>query len=218
VPRSSLPARIGQAEGVNRPEAWLVRHGETEWSRDGRHTSITDLDLTPAGVDQARRLAPALAGVDFDLVLASPRRRARATAELVGHGDAGVEPDLAEWHYGDYEGMTTAAIRERAPGWLVWTHPVPGGEHAEDVAARADRVIDRVLAEATGRALLVSHGHFLRALTVRWLEQPVPFGAHLALGTATLSVLGWEREARALRLWNAPPPGESGSGATASRP
>jgi broad specificity phosphatase PhoE len=188
-----------------RPELWLCRHGETEWSRDGKHTSHTDLPLTAAGVDEARRLVPALAGVTFDLVLTSPRRRATDTAEILGFPDAEREPALAEWDYGAYEGRTTPEIRESEPGWTVWTHSMPGGETADQVAARADRVIDRVLAEATDRALVVSHGHFLRVLAARWASEEPAFGRHLTLDTATLSVLGWEREARAIDRWNAEP-------------
>jgi probable phosphoglycerate mutase len=188
---------------VARPELWLCRHGETEWSRDGRHTSRTDLPLTPKGVDEARRLAGALTGEGFDLVLTSPMRRARDTAALLGVPDARVDPGLAEWDYGDDEGMTTAEIREREPGWTVWTHVSPGGEPAEQVALRADRVIDRTLDEAPDRVLLVSHGHLLRVLAARWLGQAPSFGRHLLLGTATLSVLGWERDTRAIVRWNA---------------
>ena len=189
---------------MQRPEVWLVRHGETEWSRDGRHTSRTDLPLTDAGVDQARRLAPALAGVRFDLVLTSPRRRAADTVVLLGaDGPAPeVDPDLVEWDYGDYEGRTTADIRGAVPGWRVWTHPMPGGETPAAVAARADGVISRVLESGAERALLVSHGHFLRVLGARWIEAPPTLGMRLLLGTATLSVLGWERETRAFAVWN----------------
>jgi broad specificity phosphatase PhoE len=200
-----------------RPELWLCRHGETEWSRDGRHTSHTDLPLTDAGVEEASRLAPALAGVPFDLVLTSPLRRAADTALLLGFADAKREPALAEWDYGDYEGLSTPEIRERVPDWTVWTHPSPGGERAEQVAARADRVIERVLLEATDRALVVSHGHFLRALAARWLGEDPPFGGHLVLDTGTLSVLGWERETRAIARWNAPTAAESGSGTSPGR-
>jgi probable phosphoglycerate mutase len=246
--RHAVCVRVARSSGdrqegapVARPELWLCRHGETDWSRDGRHTSHTDLLLTPAGVDDARRLAGRLAGLVFDLVLTSPMRRARDTAELVGFPDARRDPALAEWDYGDYEGMTTAEIRERVPGWTVWSHESPGGEGGDQVALRADRVIDRVLAGAADRALLVSHGHFLRVLAARWLGQGPSFGRHLLLGTASLSVLGWEREARAITRWNvpvAPQPGfadaptrhggdaergageagESGSGAEAARP
>ena len=207
-----------------RPELWLCRHGETDWSRDGRHTSHTDLLLTPVGVDQARRLVPPLAGVVFDLVLTSPLRRASDTAELLGYPEARRDPALAEWDYGDYEGMTTPEIREQVPDWTVWTHDSPGGEPRDHVAGRADRVIDRVLTEATDRALLISHGHFLRVLAARWIGEDAAFGQHLLLRTATLSILGWEREARAISRWNAPAPGEepagleSGSGHGGPRP
>lgn len=188
-----------------RPELWICRHGETDWSRDGRHTSHTDLLLTPAGVDESRRLIAPLADVSFDMVLTSPLRRASDTADLLGFPDARREPALAEWHYGDYEGMTTSEIRTQVPDWTVWTHASPGGEAAGQVAARADRVIDRVLSEATDRALVVSHGHFLRALAARWIEEDVAFGRRLALATGTLSVLGWERDTRTITRWNAPP-------------
>jgi broad specificity phosphatase PhoE len=189
---------------MTRPEVWLARHGETEWSRDGRHTSHTDLALTARGEAEARALARALGGVDFDLVLASPRVRAVDTAVLAGYPEPETDPDLTEWDYGEYEGLTTPAIRESAPGWELWTHPTPGGETEDQVAARADRIIARVLAEAPERALLVSHGHFLRVLASRWVGRPPRFGRHLLLRTATLSILGWERDNRALARWNAP--------------
>ncbi len=195
-------AQVGQAGRVTRPEIWLCRHGETEWSRDGRHTSRTDLPLTPAGVDQARRLGSRLCGVAFDLVLTSPRRRSVDTAAFAGLPDAMVEPAAEEWDYGEYEGLTTAAIREKVPGWTVWTHPLPGGETAEQVAGRADRLIERVQEEAPTRALLFSHAHFLRVLAVRWIGWPATAGARLLLDTGTVSVLGWEREVRAIEHWN----------------
>jgi probable phosphoglycerate mutase len=182
-------------------EVWLVRHGETEWSRDHRHTSTTDLPLTDHGVEVARELAGRLAGVDFDLVLTSPRLRARRTAELAGFADAAVEQDLVEWDYGDYEGVTTAEIRENVPGWTVWTHPTPGGETPEQVTERLDRVVSRVR-EVTGRTLLFGHGHALRALTARWIDQPVGEGRFFRLDTATLSVLGYERDTPVLLRWN----------------
>src|SRR5688572_21875113 len=125
-------------------EVWLVRHGETEWSRDHRHTSTTDLPLTPVGEETAAALAPRLAEVAFDLVLSSPRQRARRTAELTGHPDAEVDERLVEWAYGDYEGITTAEIRETVPCWSVWTHPTPGGETAEQVTTRLDGVVGRL--------------------------------------------------------------------------
>jgi broad specificity phosphatase PhoE len=187
---------------VARPELWLCRHGETEWSRDGRHTSRTDLPLTPEGEGQARRLRSRLSGVAFDVVLTSPRRRSVDTAALAGFPEAAVEPAAEEWDYGEFEGMTTAAIREKVRGWTIWTHPVPGGETADQVGDRADRVIDRVQREAETRALLFSHGHFLRVLAGRWIEQPPTAGARLVLDTGTVSVLGWERELRAIEHWN----------------
>ena len=190
---------------MTRPDVWLVRHGETEWSRDGRHTSHTDLPLTPAGEDEARRLAAALDGTTFDLVLTSPLRRAGDTAVLVGFPEARRDPALAEWDYGDYEGRTTPEIREEVPGWTVWSHPSPGGETADEVAQRADRVIERVLAQAAERALVFSHSHFLRVLAARWLGESPAFGERLVLDTATVSVLGWQRDARAVRRWNLPP-------------
>ena len=183
-----------------RPELWLVRHGETEWSRDGRHTSVTDLPLTEEGERAATSLRERLAEVDFDLVLSSPRRRARRTAELAGFADPVLDDDLVEWAYGDYEGVTTAEIRETVPGWTVWTHPVPGGESAEEVSDRLDRVVDRV--REHGRVLVFAHGHSLRVLTARWLCQPAAEGRFFRLDTATVSVLGFERDNPALLKWN----------------
>jgi broad specificity phosphatase PhoE len=184
-------------------ELWLVRHGTTEWSANGRHTSTTDLPLLPEGEEVARALRPRLADEDFAQVLTSPRLRARRTAELAGFPEAEVDDDLAEWAYGDYEGTTTEEIREHDPGWTIWTHPSPGGETAEQVQARLDRVVDRVR-EADGRSLVFGHGHALRALAARWLGQPVGHGRYFRLDTATLSVLAHEREHPVLRIWNAP--------------
>jgi broad specificity phosphatase PhoE len=186
-------------------QVWLVRHGETEWSRDGRHTSVTDVPLTAAGVEVARGLAERLGGGDFGLVLTSPRGRARRTAELAGFPEAEVDEDLVEWAYGDYEGITTAQIRETEPGWTIWTHPAPGGESAAEVTTRLDRVVDRLhgaLGEAQ-RVLLFGHGHALRALAARWIQQPVDEGRFLRLDTATVSVLGYERENPVILRWNA---------------
>ena len=179
----------------------MCRHGETEWSRDGRHTSTTDLPLTEEGEGVAARLAERLEGTTFDLVLTSPRLRARRTAELAGFGDAEVTEDLVEWAYGDYEGVTTDTIRETVPGWTVFTHPTPGGETPEEVGARLDRVVARAR-EAGGRVLVFGHGHSLRVLAARWLEQPVTDGRHLKLDTATISTLGYERETPVLLRWN----------------
>ena len=152
---------MADSPGWHEAEVWLVRHGETEWSRDHKHTSTTDLPLTDVGEEVARALPAKLAGVDFALVLTSPRQRARRTAELAGFPDAEVDEDLVEWAYGDYEGITTVEIRETVPGWTVWSHPTPGGETAEEIAARLDRVIARARA-VDGRVLLFGHGHALR--------------------------------------------------------
>jgi broad specificity phosphatase PhoE len=195
-------APLRQCGHVTRPEIWLCRHGETEWSLDGRHTSRTDLPLTPVGMKQARRLATRLAGVAFDLVLTSPRRRAADTAALAGFPDAIVEPAAEEWDYGEGEGRTTESIREQVPGWTVWTHPLPGAETPEEVGARADKVIERVQAEAPHRAVLFSHAHFLRIMAARWIELPATEGVRLLLEVASVSVLGWEREVRAVKRWN----------------
>ena len=183
-------------------EVWLVRHGETAWSRDLLHTSVTDVPLTDAGIEAAREVGRRLAGHPFELVLTSPRARARVTAELAGYSDALVDEDLAEWAYGSYEGITTAEIRETVPGWTVWTHPTPGGEAADEVRARLDRVIARARA-VDADALLFGHSHALRALAARWLGQPVTDGRLYRLDTATLSVLGYERETPVIVRWNA---------------
>jgi broad specificity phosphatase PhoE len=185
----------------NTDELWVVRHGETEWSASGRHTSVTDVPLTAAGEDAARAVGARLAGVQFDLVLTSPRTRARRTAELAGFPDAHVEDDLAEWAYGEYEGVTTPTIRETVPGWTIWTHPSPGGEDADQVGRRLDRVVAKVRA-AGGRALVFGHGHASRVLAARWLAQPVEEGRLFRLDTATVSVLGYERESPVVARWN----------------
>lgn len=182
-------------------ELWVVRHGETEWSAGGRHTSTTDVPLTAAGEQAARAVGERLRGTRFDLVLTSPRIRARKTAELAGFPDAEVDADLAEWSYGDYEGVTTAQIREIVPGWTVWTHPCPGGEDAAQVGERLDRVVARVRRHG-GRVLVVGHGHASRVLAARWLDQPVAEGRFFRLDTATVSVLGFEHESPVLARWN----------------
>jgi broad specificity phosphatase PhoE len=182
-------------------QVFLVRHGETEWSKSGRHTSVTDLPLTPEGERVAASLRSRLAAESFDLVLTSPRQRARRTAELAGYPDAKVDDDLVEWNYGDYEGITTAEIRETVPGWTVWDDPVPGGETPAEVSARLDRVTARIAA-VPGDVLVFGHSHALRALTARWLELDVTEGRHFVLNTATVSVLSWERGAPAILHWN----------------
>ncbi|MEQ4207833.1 histidine phosphatase family protein [Actinopolymorpha sp. B17G11] len=186
------------------PDLWVARHGETEWSRTRKHTSVTDLPLTAEGERAARELRTRLAGTSFDLVLTSPLLRARDTARLAGFGDrAEVDADAHEWRYGEYEGLTTAQIQRDSPGWTIWTHPVPGGEKALEVAERVDRIIDRVRTEAGERALLFAHGHLLRVLGARWIGQSAEAGAHLVLDTTTVSVLGWERDTPAILSWNA---------------
>ena len=185
------------------PRIVLVRHGSTPWSDSGRHTGRTDIQLTEEGEAQAERLAPALAGRPFALVLSSPLSRALETARRAGFGDR-VEQcdDLVEWDYGEYEGLTTTQIRERMPEWTVWTHPCPGGETAAQVAARADTVLARARA-AGGDVLLVAHGHLLRVLVARWLWLGPADGRLFRLDPATVSELGYERTQPALVTWNA---------------
>lgn len=181
-------------------EIWLVRHGETEWSRSGQHTSRTDLALTPEGERQAENLKRMLAGHSFAAVLSSPMKRAIDTCRLVGFTPE-ISDDLREWDYGEYEGLTTAEIQKRVPGWTIFTGAVPNGETGEEVAARADRVISRALA-TKGDVALFGHGHLTRVLAARWVGLEPSGGRLLALSTASLSVLGHERETRVIRLWN----------------
>jgi probable phosphoglycerate mutase len=197
---------------------FLIRHGETEWSLTGRHTGRTDVPLTHRGRRQAERLGRRLAKERFALVLTSPLSRARETCELAGFGavapgargsppEIAVSDDLVEWDYGAYEGRTTPEIREERPDWTVWTGGVPGGETVEDVGRRADRVLARVRAAASGPeedsdVALFAHGHVLRVTAARWLDQPPDAGRLYALSTATLSVLGFERETPVIELWN----------------
>ena len=180
----------------------LVRHTETEWSLSGRYTGHTDLPLTDGGRDKARALAEKLRGRSVDRVLTSPLSRAAETAKLAGFPAAEHDPDLMEWDYGDDEGLTTPQIREQRPGWLLWRDGAAGGEVADDVGARVDRVIERLTAD-DGDALIFAHGHVLRALAARWLEQPADFGARLVLATGTLSVLGYDHDIRTILGWNA---------------
>lgn len=171
-------------------ELYLVRHGETEWSRNGQHTSVTDLDLTETGREQALSLKEPLQKVEFDAVFTSPLGRARQTAELMGFPDAKVTDALHEWRYGDYEGRTSDDIREEHPDWLIWNSPVPGGESGEEVLARLQSFVDEVRAAHYERVLAFAHGHSLRVLTLAWLGLPIEFGRLFELGTATLNVLG----------------------------
>ncbi len=181
---------------------WLVRHGETEWAKLGRHTGRTDVPLTETGRAQAIALGGRLAGHPFDVVLTSPLSRAADTAALAGFGDrAIVDPDLREWDYGAFEGRLTTEIRADYPGWTIWHGPWREGETIDEVATRADRVVQRVRA-AAGDALIVAHGHLLRVLAARWLGLPAASGSMFALGTATISVLGWERENPVIETWN----------------
>jgi broad specificity phosphatase PhoE len=189
-------------------EVVLIRHGETEWSRDGRHTGRTDVPLTDGGRRQAEALGARVKGRRrFALVLTSPLQRARETCRLAGLGDqAEVTDDLLEWDYGEYEGITTARIRESRPGWYLWRDGCPGGEHAPDVGRRVDRVIAtvrRVVYQHDGDAVLFAHGHVLRTLAARWIGLAPEAGGLLALSTATYSVLGFEREVPVIWTWNA---------------
>jgi broad specificity phosphatase PhoE len=198
---------------------WLVRHGETEWARDGRHTGRTDLPLTAKGRDQARALGEHLGGERFAAIRCSPLSRARETLDLALPGTVpDLDDDLQERDYGVAEGVTTATMRETDPGWNSWTSVVPGAETIDDVGVRADRAIARAVTAGCDAAdhgdrlphdtpgapvLVVAHGHLLRVLAARWLGQPAGFGAHLVLGTATISVLGAERGRPAIVRWNA---------------
>jgi probable phosphoglycerate mutase len=183
-------------------EVLLVRHGETEWSRAGRHTGRTDLPLTDEGERQARAVGEALRGRDFALVLSSPLIRARETARLASF-EPELRDDLAEWDYGEYDGLTTPEIREQVPDWTIWRYGAPGGESAAQLAARADRVVAELLG-VEGDVLVFSHGHFLRVLTARWLELEAADGRLFALDSGTVGTLGFEREQRVIRSWNVP--------------
>ena len=180
----------------------LVRHGETEWSVSGQHTGNTDIPLTDAGRRQAEAMGARLAPWTFARVLSSPLSRALETCRLAGLGEvAEVTDDLREWDYGDYEGRRTVDIRKERPGWTLWTDGVPGGEAVEDVGRRVDRVLDAAR-DAGGDVALFAHGHVLRVLGARWIGLAPEYGGRLKLSTATLSVLGWERETPAVERWN----------------
>jgi broad specificity phosphatase PhoE len=187
---------------VSRHQVVLVRHGQTEWSVSGQHTGRTDIPLTDVGRLKAKQLGRRVAAWEFARVLTSPMSRAMETCRLAGLGDqAEVTEDLGEWDYGDYEGRRTVDIREERPGWDLWVDGVPGGETVDEVGRRADRVIEAARA-AEGDVALFAHGHVLRILGARWIEQPATAGRHLALATASLSVLGWERVTPVLERWN----------------
>lgn len=184
----------------------LVRHGETEWSKAGRHTSVTDLPLTEHGEEQARALIGRLHPAAYGLVLSSPRLRARRTAEIAGFVDdhePTIEPDLAEWFYGEYEGLTSKQIQETVADWTIWSKPALGGETADQVSERLDRVVARVRSSGVENAICFAHGHSLRALTTRWLGFPIAAGVHFPLDTSTVSILGEAKGEPALELWNA---------------
>lgn len=186
---------------------WLIRHGETEWSRDGKHTGLTDVPLTDKGEQQAAALAGVLAGVRPALVLSSPRVRARHTAELAGLAVDDIDENLAEWEYGEYEGLTTPQIRETVPGWTLWTHAVPGGDSPALVSKRADAVLRRALAAlADGPVVLVAHGHMCRVIGARWIGLTALDGGKFALGTAAPSLLGGEHGSPVMSRWNLPNP------------
>jgi len=175
---------------------FLLRHGQTEWSVNGRHTGRTDIPLTPAGEEQARKAGSTLRTLVGGpaLVISSPRQRALRTAELAGLRVDEVTEELAEWDYGDYEGITTPQIRVTVPGWTVWTHPIPGGESADDVTSRADKVLERARREVdSGDVILVGHGHFSRVLVSRWIGRPSTAGVHFGLDASGIAVLGDER-------------------------
>lgn len=189
---------------ADEPEVWLVRHGQTEWSAKGRHTGRSDIELTPEGEEQGRALARWAGTSRFDLVVCSPRRRARATAELGGLSPYEVDDDLQEWDYGDLEGLTSSQIQQRYPHWTIWDGPWPGGETAAEVAARADRLIARLKARGEERIVLVGHGHFSRVLAARWVGETPAAGRWLAFDTACWAELGWDRGTPVLAHWNVP--------------
>jgi broad specificity phosphatase PhoE len=204
---SSEPAFVVPRALVDGTEIWLIRHGETAWSKSGQHTGRTDIELTEHGERQAAALRPMLSGLRPSLVLSSPRRRAQRTAELAGVTVDAIDPDLAEWDYGDYEGLTTPQIREQVPNWSLWTHGVPNGETAEQVGARVDRVLTAASAEMPrGPVLLFAHGHVSRVLGARWIGLATVSGGRFTLGTAAPSVLGSEHSTPVIQRWNLPNP------------
>jgi probable phosphoglycerate mutase len=188
----------------SRGDVVLVRHGETEWSLSGQHTGLTDIPLTERGREEARLLAPLLAGAGFARVLSSPLQRARETCKLAGlESSMEIEPDLAEWNYGEYEGLTPREIHARAPGWMLFTDGCPGGESPEQVGLRVDRLICRVQ-DVAGRVALFAHGHVFRVFAARWIGLPPSGGQHFLLNTSTVCVLSYYRGTPAVKRWNAP--------------
>lgn len=186
-------------------ELWLVRHGETEWSLSGAHTSRTDIPLTEHGRKRAEELREYLKGTHFDRVYTSPMQRARETCEIAGLGaQAEIEENLREWDYGESEGKTTKEMRAKygKPDWSVWTDPILGGEAVEHVGERADAVIAHALGAGSGKVALFAHAHILRILAARWIGLPAVAGKLFGLGTGSVSVLGWERETRVVSHWN----------------
>jgi probable phosphoglycerate mutase len=183
-------------------EVYVIRHGETEWSLSGRHTGLTDLPLTVRGRKTAELLRPVVAEPSFALILTSPLQRARHTCELAGLADqAQVTSDLEEWHYGDYEGLTTAQIHEQVPDWMIFSDGCPAGETPEQVRIRVDRLMDVVKA-TVGHVALFAHGHILRVFVARWLNFPVMAGGHFLLDTGTLNILSYDRGCPAVKRWN----------------
>lgn len=193
------------AKPTTHPEIWLMRHGETEWSLSGQHTGRTDIPLTENGREQARSLQPVLARQAFDLVLCSPLTRAQDTCKLAGLGaQMELEPRLMEWDYGIYDGRKTQDIRQEIPNWSVWDSPMPGGEDVAAIQQRAASLIERLLT-AEGRIALFAHAHILRVLAGCWIGNDARLGAHLVLGTASISKLGFERDYQTITQWNQMP-------------
>lgn len=191
-------------------QIWLIRHGETKWTLTGQHTGREDLPLTERGEDEARQAAALLAGVEFDGVFVSTLQRARRTAELTGHLEqALLEPLVQEWDYGRLNGRTHDEIRQEFPGWTVWRGPVPGGETLEEVAVRANQLLDPLRSQG-GTYAIFSHGHFLRILTACFLDLTPSAGKHFALSTAAVSVLGYDNGSEAILRWNVKSPSGAG--------
>jgi broad specificity phosphatase PhoE len=185
-------------------QIYLIRHGETEWAKNGRHTGRTDIPLTDAGREQAGFLLPIFDEAKFAHILCSPLKRALETARIAGLAPQLItEKDLMEWDYGDYEGLTTNQIREQVPGWSIWTHLCPNGETLDQVTQRVDRVVAKIQS-SEGNVAIFSHGHFLRVLVSRWIGLPASYGSCFLLGTSTLSILGYENELPVIRTWNGP--------------